>query len=296
MTCASPRPCGTGATPSVKRRLFGLSNPEGNHGEDVKELYYYLDGTPTASYLKALYRYPQDAFPYDELRRVNAARTRLEPEYELLDTGILDGDRYFDLTVEYAKAGPEDIVARFTLANRGPEPRRSSCCPRCGSATRGAGASTRGARSSGGSSRAGSAVLQAEHHRLGRYWLVGPPSDAVLMTENDSDAAALWQTGDPAAPTRDRLDAAVLAGDPALADAARPGTRAALQYRWQLAPGEERSITLRLAAGAAAAVAPRCRPDPGPRRGRGGSLLRRGGVARRRRPKPARSCARRSPA
>ncbi|HEY7941840.1 MAG TPA: hypothetical protein VID25_07820 [Candidatus Limnocylindrales bacterium] len=238
-----------GRDATIKRRLFGLSNPEGNHGEDVKELYYHLDGTPTSSYLKALYRYPQAAFPYDQLRQANAARSRQEPEFELLDTGVLDDGRFFDLTVEYAKAGPEDIVARFTVLNQGPEaalihvlptlwfrntwswgldPRRPAI-----SLDRGAGA----------------VALQAQHHRLGRYWLVGPPADAVLMTHNESDTAALWGAGDRTARTRDRLDAAVLAGDPSLADPVEPGTMAALHYRWLLAPGEARAITLRLARG-----------------------------------------------
>src|SRR3954452_21110278 len=97
-----------GADPILKERLFGLSGPEGNHGEDVKEEYFYLDATPTHSYAKALYKYPQRPFPYDELVRENARRSRLEPEYELLDTGVFDGDRYFDVFVEYAKASPDD--------------------------------------------------------------------------------------------------------------------------------------------------------------------------------------------
>src|SRR5215813_8320776 len=107
--------------PILKERLFGLTNAEGNHGEDVKELYYYLDATPTASYLKMLYKYPQRAFPYAELVEENRRRHRKQPEYELLDTGIFDDDRYFDVFVEYAKAGPEDVLMRVTVHNRGPE-------------------------------------------------------------------------------------------------------------------------------------------------------------------------------
>jgi hypothetical protein len=101
--------------------LFGLTNSEGNHGEDVKEYYFYLDSTPTHSYMKCLYKYPQAAFPYEDLVRTNAQRSRTEMEYELLDTGVFDGDRYFDVFVEYAKAGPEDILVRITAHNRGPE-------------------------------------------------------------------------------------------------------------------------------------------------------------------------------
>src|SRR4051794_28493933 len=105
----------------LKERLFGLSGPEGNHGEDVKELYYYLDATPTASYLKMLYKYPQAEFPYAQLVAENHRRGKAEPEYELLDTGVFDEDRYFDVVVEYAKAGPEDILIEITAHNRGPD-------------------------------------------------------------------------------------------------------------------------------------------------------------------------------
>ena len=112
-----------GQDPILKERLFGLTGPEGNHGEDVKELYYYLDSTPTHSYCKALYKYPQRPFPYDELVAENRRRGR-QPEYELLDTGVFDGDRYFDVFVEYAKAGPEDMLIQITVANRGDRGRR----------------------------------------------------------------------------------------------------------------------------------------------------------------------------
>src|SRR3954469_25487299 len=106
----------------IKERLFGLSGPEGNHGEDVKEYYFYLDSTPTHSYLKCLYKYPQAAYPYEQLVAESARRSRTDPEFELLDTGVFEGDRYFDVFVEYAKAAPEDILIRITAVNRGPEP------------------------------------------------------------------------------------------------------------------------------------------------------------------------------
>src|SRR3954467_14603394 len=110
-----------GRDPILKERLFGLTGPEGNHGEDVKECYYYLDATPTGSYLKALYKYPQAEFPYARLVEENRSRGRDQPEFELLDTGVFDGDRYFDVFVEYAKAGPEDVLVEITAVNRGPE-------------------------------------------------------------------------------------------------------------------------------------------------------------------------------
>src|SRR6188508_1163897 len=111
-----------GKDPMLKERMFGLTNSEGNHGEDVKEYYFYLDSTPTHSYAKMLYKYPQAAFPYGDLLETNKRRSKLDPEYELLDTGIFDGDRYFDVFVEYAKNEPEDILIQITLCNRGPEP------------------------------------------------------------------------------------------------------------------------------------------------------------------------------
>jgi len=110
-----------GKDPILKERLFGLTNSEGNHGEDVKEYYFYLDSTPTHSYMRYLYKYPQAAFPYDDLVATNRTRSRYEPEYELLDTGIFDDNRYFDVFIEYAKASPHDVLIKISIANRGPE-------------------------------------------------------------------------------------------------------------------------------------------------------------------------------
>lgn len=110
-----------GQDPILKERLFGLTNGEGNHGEDVKEYYFYLDSTPTHSYMKYLYKYPQAAYPYDDLVKTNSLRGKGELEYELIDTGVFDANRYFDVFVEYAKAAPEDILVEITIANRGPE-------------------------------------------------------------------------------------------------------------------------------------------------------------------------------
>src|SRR4029077_8939964 len=114
-------PLWNGADPILKERAFGLTNGEGNHGEDVKEYYFYLDSTPTHSYCRYLYQYPQAAFPYDDLVKTNRARSREQQEYELLDTGIFDADRYFDVFVEYAKAAPEDLLIKISVHNRGPE-------------------------------------------------------------------------------------------------------------------------------------------------------------------------------
>ena len=110
-----------GRDPILKERAFGLANSEGNHGEDVKEYYFYLDSTPTHSYMKYLYKYPQAAFPYDDLVATNRSRGKHEPEYELLDTGVFDENRYFDVFVEYAKAAPDDVLIRISVFNRGPD-------------------------------------------------------------------------------------------------------------------------------------------------------------------------------
>ena len=119
---ALPSRSGTGRIPSSRSALFGLTNSEGNHGEDVKEYYFYLDSTPTHSYMKYLYKYPQAAYPYDQLVLTNRGRSRQEFEYELLNTGVFDEDRYFDVFVEYAKESPEDILVQISVHNRGPEP------------------------------------------------------------------------------------------------------------------------------------------------------------------------------
>ena len=128
-----------GQDPIIKERLFGLTNSEGNHGEDVKEYYFYLDSTPTHSYMKYLYKYPQAAYPYDDIVATNRRRSRQEFEYELLDTGVFDDDRYFDVFVEYAKGGPEDILVKITVHNRGPSRPAWTSCQRSGSAIPGPG-------------------------------------------------------------------------------------------------------------------------------------------------------------
>jgi len=127
----------------LKERYFGLTNPQGNHGEDVKEYWWHLDATPTHSYARMVYRYPQRAYPYDHLVAENSGRSRAEPEWELTDTGILDEDRFFDIEVTHAKAGPEDILVTIT-ATTAQRPRPCICCRRCGSATPGRGAGTLG--------------------------------------------------------------------------------------------------------------------------------------------------------
>ena len=154
--------------PILKERLFGLTNSEANHGEDVKEYYFYVDSTPTHSYMKYLYKYPQREYPYRDLIETNRDRSRNEFEYELLDTGIFDHDRYFDVFVEYAKEGPEDILVRITVHNRGPEAARLRVLPTLWFRN----TWSWGADQPKPSLReAGPGVIQATHHELGEYWL-----------------------------------------------------------------------------------------------------------------------------
>ena len=138
-----------GKDPILKERMFGLSGPEGNHGEDVKEYWWYLDAVPSSAWLRWRYHYPQAAFPYEDLVETNRARSKLEPEYELIDTGVFDDDRYWIVEVHYAKASPTDILMRITVAQpRARRPRRSTSCRRCGSATSGPGTPSRPSPSS----------------------------------------------------------------------------------------------------------------------------------------------------
>ncbi len=173
-----------GADPILKERLFGLTGTQGNHGEDVKEYYFYLDSTPTHSYMKYLYKYPQAAFPYERLVEEGRRRTREAPEYELLDTGVFEGDRYFDVTVEYAKATTDDILMRLTAVNRGPDPATLHLLPSVW--FRNTWSWEPGAprpRLRAGEDRRGYRIIECEHDSLGRRWLAaeGAPEPAPAL-------------------------------------------------------------------------------------------------------------------
>ncbi|MDQ3995996.1 MAG: glucosidase, partial [Gemmatimonadota bacterium] len=239
--------------PILKERLFGLTGPEGNHGEDVKECYYYLDSTPTHSYMRALYKYPQRAYPYPELAAENRRRGLDDPEYELVDTGAFDGERYFDVVAEYAKAGPDDILVRITVANRGPEPATIHLLPTLwfrntwswgregmdGYATK---PSLR---------RAGERAVLADHETLGRFRLVagmgpGGRSPKLLFTENETNAERLFGAPNASPYTKDAFHSYVVAGHTDAVNPAAAGTKAAAHYVLTLAPGAETTIRLRL--------------------------------------------------
>ena len=231
-----------GRDPILKERLFGLGGKEGNHGEDVKELYYYLDSTPTHSYMKYLYKYPQAAFPYAALIEENRRRGRDVKEYELIDTGVFEGDRYFDVFVEYAKAGPEDLIVRIEAINRGPAAEALQLLPTLW---------FRNTWSWGHEPRrpslrelADGAVL-AEHHREGRYLLRCEGPSELLFTENDTNDARLY--GSPRAGCcKDGINDYVIAGDTAAVNHHRAGTKCSARYRFEIPPGDSAVVHLRL--------------------------------------------------
>jgi hypothetical protein len=239
-----------GKDPYLKERLFGLSGPEGNHGETVCELYWYLDATPTGSYARALYKYPQRAFPYEELRALGRSRSRAEPSPRILDTNAFDDDRYFDVTIEYAKAAPEDIVVRIEVTNRGPDRAPIDLLPtfwfrNTWAWTGEAAASELHAverPTSGGPRIEGT---EAFHGKIA-IWLEDPTE--LLFTENETNAQALFGAPNRTAFVKDAFHEHVVSGkratNPALA-----GTKAAARWTFVLEPGETRVVRLRMKVG-----------------------------------------------
>src|SRR5512139_492149 len=192
-----------GRDPILKERLFGLTNSEGNHGEDVKEYYFYLDSTPTHSYMKYLYKYPHAAYPYADLVETNKRRTRNELEYELLDTGVFKDDRYFDVFVEYAKEAPEDILIKITVCNRGPEAAELHLLPTLWFRNTWASWVARPTEKPvlkriGGPS--GTGVIAATHPSLGVYHLCCDVDVPLLFTENETNNARLFANFPNASP------------------------------------------------------------------------------------------------
>lgn len=240
----------------LKERLFGLANPEGNHGEDVKELYYYLDATPTASYLAALYRYPQRAFPYAELVAGNARRGYADHEYELLDTGVFADDRFFDVKVEYAKASPNDICIRITATNAGPEAARLWLLPTLW--FRNTWAWGAGEEAAWGEPRIAAAAsgVVAEHATLGRFRLDARDAGEWIFTDNETNAARLFGAANRKPHVKDAFHDWLVRGDRGAVNAARVGTKAAAVHPLDLAPGGEAVVALRLRADALAAAEP----------------------------------------
>ncbi len=240
-----------GRDPILKERLFGLTGPEGNHGEDVKELYYYLDSTPTHSYLKALYKYPQAEYPYEALVRGNRERGKQDPELELLDTGVFDGDRYFDVFAEYAKADTDDILIRITVANRGPETATLHLLPTLWFRnTWSWGREGEGYWPRGVIRAAGEASLETDHASLGRYRLDADPAAGsapdLLFTENETNAGRLYGSPDSHPYAKDAFHRAVVQGEQEAVNPSGEGSKAAFRYTLVIPAGEERVVRLRL--------------------------------------------------
>jgi hypothetical protein len=236
-----------GADPILKERLFGLTNSEGNHGEDVKECYFYLDSTPTHSYMKSLYKYPHRAFPYQDLVDTNRRRSRQEPEYELLDTGIFAEGRYFDVLIEYAKADPEDVLIRISVVNRGREAATLHLLPTLwfrntwswgGAPQRPSLHRAVGAR--------GTQTIAAEHTELGKRWLFVEGEVPLLFTENETNTARLFSSPNASPFVKDGIHEYVVHGRQDAVNPGGAGTKVASHHRLTLAAGQTGTVRLRL--------------------------------------------------
>ncbi len=239
-----------GHDPILKERLFGVTGPQGNHGEDVKELYFYLDATPTYSYVKGLYKYPQTAFPYQRLLDENARRSRGQGEFELIDTGCFDDDRYFDVQVEYAKARLNDLLIRITVTNRGGSPASLDLLPTLWFRnTWSWEEQTPRPRLRRGTAGAAWMSVRAEHPTLGNYCLYAQGPTEVLFTENVTNRRRLYGAENPEPFVKDAFHDYVVNGQVGAVNPAREGTKATPHYRLILQPGQPVALRLRLCEG-----------------------------------------------
>ena len=256
-----------GKDPILKERLFGLTNSEGNHGEDVKEYYFYLDSTPTHSYMKYLYKYPQAAYPYADLVETNGRRTRDEMEYELLDTGVFNDDRYFDVFVEYAKAGPEDILVRITAANRGPDAAELHLLPTLwfrNDWSSWIAESNRAAEKPNLKqieAAAGASAVAATHPLLGEFILSCEGEVPLLFTENETNHERLFPGQKNESPyVKDGINDCVVQGKQGAVNPDKQGTKVAAHYRVTVGAGQTATVRLRLTGQAPPARAGQPRP------------------------------------
>lgn len=244
-----------GKDPILKERLFGLSGSEGNHGEDVKEYYFYLDSTPTHSYMKMLYRYPQAEYPYADLVSENQRRGFSDYEYELLDTGIFDGNRYFDVQIEYAKADQDDILIKIILTNRGPEIARCAALPSLWFRNTWSWGYEHGPmndvagrpylRQVEGPDNL--AVVEITHPAAGDYHLYVENADDLLFTNNETNYTRFEQSPNDNPFVKDAFHRYLVNGEKGVVNPAREGTKAAALFDGDIAPGESRTLRLRLA-------------------------------------------------
>jgi hypothetical protein len=234
--------------PFLKERLFGVTGPQGNHGEDVKEVYWYTDNTPSHSFMRMTYRYPQSAFPYEQLINGNAARSKTEGEFELWDTGVLAENRFFDIDIEYAKAGPHDIFIQATATNCARDPAVLHLLPTIW--FRNTWSWGRDPRrpnlQEGTPTKDNIHIIEATHHALGTYQLYCAGADKVLFAENESNLERLWDVPNRTPYVKDSINNAIVSNSIGLVNPNRVGTKAAAQYRFSIPPGESRTIRLRL--------------------------------------------------
>jgi hypothetical protein len=235
-----------GQDPILKERLFGLSGPEGNHGEDVKEAYFYLDSTPTHTYMRMLYKYPQAPFPYDELVAINAGRGRMEPEYELLDTGVFDEQRYFDLFVEYAKAGPEDILIKISIHNRGPVEAEIVVAPTLWFRNTWSWSGTQNKPRLAIDHARGYPAVQASHERLSPLVLACEKADELLFTDNETNARRLFNSPNSSPYVKDAFHRFLVNGETEAVNPQQEGTKSCAVYRRKIEAGGSTTIRLRL--------------------------------------------------
>ena len=233
--------------PILKERLFGLGGNEGNHAEDVKECYFYLDATPTSSYLKMLYKYPQAEFPYARLAQENKRRTKNDPEFELLDTGIFDDNRYFDVMIEYAKRGPEDVLARITVTNVGPQAASLDLLPTVWFRNTWSWGRRPGRPKLWHEPHSdGLRVVALERAEYGRRWLFMEGAPLLLFTENETNYERLFGIGNASPYVKDAFHEYLIGGKQAAINPAALGTKAAALYRFEIPAGGSASIRLRL--------------------------------------------------
>ncbi|HYT34812.1 MAG TPA: hypothetical protein VEL69_07235 [Ktedonobacteraceae bacterium] len=243
------------ADPILKERLFGLTNSQGNHGEDVKEYYFFLDNTPTHSYMKALYKYPQRAYPYTDLVETNRNRGKEELEYELIDTGVFAEDRYFDVTVEYAKVDPLDLLIRVSVTNRGPEAAPLHLLPTLWFRNTWAwGYDDRRPQltavqaDQGKSANEDVRLVHAQHHELGECWLACEGTPGLLFTENETNAERLWGVGNRAPFVKDGMHDTVVNKAGGKVNPQGVGTKVAAHYPMVIEAGATETVMLRLSA------------------------------------------------
>lgn len=237
-----------GKDPILKERYFGLTNEEGNHGEDVKEFYYYIDNTPSHSYMRMLYKYPQNEYPYQRLVEENKRRTRNDPEFEIVDTGIFDDDKYFDVFIEYAKQSPDDILIKISIINRGNENALLHLLPTTwfrntwswghDSTIRRLNATSHG-------------TIEAWHQQLGQYWLFCEGDPSLLFCNNETNNEKLYKSYNHKPYCKDGINDYLVHGAQTI-NPANEGTKAAAHYQLTIGGGETKIIRLRLSANGAA--------------------------------------------